>query len=113
MKITLTTHDAVRRLMADTDANWSYNGAMALVEHIEEGEEDGKEIEFDRCEIRCDWSEYESLVEFAKDRISDYKSELSIDDDMSDDDIDNVIREYVQYHGELIEFDGGIIVSSF
>jgi hypothetical protein len=39
--------------------------------------------------------------------------ELRIDPEMDEDDIDEEIRCYITGKGVLIEFDGGIIVSSF
>jgi hypothetical protein len=33
--------------------------------------------------------------------------------DAEDIEVEHAIREYIQDHGQLIEFDGGIIVSSF
>jgi hypothetical protein len=32
---------------------------------------------------------------------------------MDEDEIDEAIRDYINDHGTLIEFDGGIIVSNF
>jgi hypothetical protein len=42
-----------------------------------------------------------------------WKRELDIDLDDLDDEVDEAIRNHIQDHGQLIEFDGGIIVSSF
>jgi GTPase Era involved in 16S rRNA processing len=107
----------VNNLMSDEYANWSRKGAEALVEYLEQMEEDcGFEIEFDRVAIRCDFSEYSSLLDFAEEYFADKEqmfSEACIDADSDEDDIDEAIREYIQDHGQLIEFDGGIIVSSF
>ena len=56
---TLSTTQAVQELMADENANWSFEGATALVEWIEEFEEDqGEPIEFDPVGLRCEFSEY-------------------------------------------------------
>lgn len=54
--------------MADDNANWSREAAEAIIEHLEQMEEDcGTEIEFDRVGIRCDWNEYGSAQEAASD----------------------------------------------
>lgn len=63
---TLTTNQAVTELMADDNANWSYEAATALVEWLEELEDSsGEPIEFDPVALRCEFSEYTStdLVE--------------------------------------------------
>jgi phosphosulfolactate synthase (CoM biosynthesis protein A) len=116
MKMTLTTSQAAGELMSDTNANWSRAGAYALAEYLEEYEEStGEEIELDVCAIRCDFSEHSSLLDWAHDHFSNALEELGFDEteENDDDEIDDKIRSYIQDHGQLIEFDGGIIVSSF
>jgi hypothetical protein len=117
MKKTLTTHDIANELKNDNNANWSWAGALALAEYLEELESDtGEEIEFDRVAIRCDFSEYSSLQEWATDYFGGEdkaKEELCIEEYMPEDQKDDKIREYINDNGALIEFDGGIIVSSF
>lgn len=114
MKISLNSYEVADRLMEDQYAGWSRPGAQALAEYLEELEADmGKEIEFDACAIRCDFSEYESLVDWAEDYFSDWEKELDIDEDMDSDEINDIIREYIHNHGTLVEFDDGIIVSQF
>ena len=89
--------------MADDNAAWSMAGAFALVEYLEQVEEDcGTEIEFDRVAIRCEYSEHESLQEWAR---YYFNSE--------DEGNAEKIRDFIHDHGQLIEFDGGIIVSEF
>ena len=103
MKNTLNTSEAASLLMADDNAAWSMAGAFALVEYLEQVEEDcGTEIEFDRVAIRCEYSEYESLQEWAR---YYFNSE--------DEGNAEKIRDFIHDHGQLIEFDGGIIVSEF
>jgi len=117
MKQTLTTSDIARQLHEDKSAGWSYSGALALAEYLEEIEDGtGAEMEFDRVAIRCDWSQYEGLRQWAEDyfgSISAWESALSIEEDTLPDDVDDKIREYINDRGTLIEFDGGVIVSSF
>ena len=56
---TLSTNQAVQELMADEYADWSYEAATALVEWIEDFEENqGEPIEFDPIGLRCEFSEY-------------------------------------------------------
>ena len=120
MKKTLTTYDIAHELMQDDNANWSRAGAFALAEYFEQYEDDcGEEIELDVVAIRCDFYQYDSLQEW----IADYYSEpledaiksagIDLDGDEEEDDINGLIRSHIEDHGQLIEFDGGIIVSSF
>lgn len=116
MKITLNTYQIADELKRDTCARWSYNGSLALAEYLEQYEADsGEEIELDTCAIRCDFSEYASLLDWAHEHFSNALEELGFDEtaENDDDEVDSKIREYIQDHGQLIEFDGGIIVSSF
>lgn len=106
MKTTLTTTEAIDILRSDEYANWSYDGAKALIEWLEEIE--GEQCELDRVALRCDFSEYESLVEWA----DSYGADLG-EAPEDDDERDEEIREYIQDRGTLIEFDGGVIVSEF
>lgn len=116
MKITLNTHEVANELRKDKYAGWSYNGSIALAEYLEEYEQSiGEEIELDVCAIRCDFSEYASLQDWAHDHFSNAWQELGFDEteEIDGDDFDDKIREYIQDCGQLIEFEGGIIVSQF
>jgi hypothetical protein len=116
MKMTLNTYQIADELKRDTCARWSYNGSLALAEHMEEYEEStGEEMELDVCAIRCDFSEYSNLLDWAHEHFSNALEELGFDEteENDDDEVDEKIRSYIQDHGQLIEFDGGIIVSQF
>ena len=114
MKTALTTSQAAHILIDDKNANWSRAGAYALCEYLEEMETDcGEEIEFDAVAIRCDYSEYESLWGWAVDYFGGNSNAVSTFPEEDEEERDEKIREYIQDHGLLIEFDGGIIVSSF
>lgn len=105
MKKKLNTYEIVNALLADTNAAWSYYGAFAIAEHLEEYEEStGEELELDIVAIRSDYSEYASLRDWASEHFS---GESQAADELG------AIREYIQAHGTLIEFEGGIIVSDF
>ena len=68
MKQTMTTNEVAAALRADDNANWSYAGALALAEYLEEWErESASEMEFDRVAIRCDFAEWKSLQAWAVD----------------------------------------------
>lgn len=125
MKQTMTTYDIADALFNDENANWSRAGAFALAEYLEELEEStGEEMEFDRVAIRCDFSEYKSLLDFADEYFGGDNRQaadaLGLEIAMSGDEfeedeeeIENAVRDYIENNGTLIEFDGGIIVSSF
>lgn len=109
MKTTLSTHEAANILLDDEFANWSRGAAFALVEYLEELEgETGEEFELDRIAIRCEWSEYGTLEEWAEDYGADLE-EAPEDDEERDEEI----RDYIYERGQLIEFDGGVLVSAF
>lgn len=115
--MTLSTSYAVDLLRNDDNAKWSWNGAVCLVEYLEELEEDsGEEIEFDYVSIRCDFSEYESLEDWADDYWQtgkDMIDELGLDRDDDASEILCAVRDFIQDRGTLLEFSGGIIVSNF
>jgi hypothetical protein len=124
MKTTLTTSQAAQILVDDENANWTRAGAYALAEYLENLEEDtGEQIEFCRVSLRCDFSEYADLEDWAVDYFSDSKQasdamglELDMDGETwtgDEEEIQDAIRSHIQDHGTLIEFNGGIIVSSF
>ena len=71
--------------------NFSYHGLMAIFEYLEQY----KEIELDVIAICCEYTEYENLQEI----MDVYDQIESLED----------LRDYTQ----VIEFDGGIIISDF
>jgi hypothetical protein len=120
MKTTLTTSHAAEILASDENSSFSRLGAYALADYLEQLEEDtGEEIEFDSVAIRCDFSEYESALECAVDHGWSHEADiLDADDNLRPD--DEVLEEneeralkWLQNRTQVIEFDGGIIVSSF
>lgn len=113
MKATLSTSQAADLLKADTNANWSRSGAYALVEYLEELEEDtGSEIEFDAVAIRCDYSEYDSALEAALDQGFEPNPNLG-EEEQSEEDKEADALSWLQDHTQVIEFEGGVIISSF
>jgi hypothetical protein len=76
-------------------------------------------MEFDKVDICCNFSEWNSLQDWTKHYhgTEHLLEAMGIDEDIAMGDneeaIDESIREYIQDNGILIEFDGGIIVSSF
>ena len=113
MKAILSTSQAVDLLKADTNANWSRSGAFALVEYLEQTEEDtGTKIEFDAVAIRCDFSEYASALEAADDQ--GYEPNPNLGEEVqSEEDKEADALAWLQYNTQVIEFDCGVIIASF
>jgi hypothetical protein len=108
MKETLTTHEIAHKLREDENAGWSYAGALALAEYLEEMEAGtGEEMEFDRVAIRCDFSEHTSAAEAA----SDYGWEPVKDND--EDQNETAALGFLHGSTTVIEFDGGVIIQNF
>jgi len=120
MKTTLSTTEAAEILIADTCARWSRAGAFALVEYLEQLEEDtGEEMEFDRVAIRCDFSEYDSALDAAEDygwsreaSILDDDDNIRPDDEVLDEDNELALK-WLENRTSVIEFDGGVIIQNF
>ena len=117
MKTTVNEYEfkeAFRRIRPD---NFTYAGLSALFEYLEEQESDiGEEMELDVIALCCDYAEHESLPAFASEYFANdvhAASECGFDDDDDDDEKQDKIREYITDNAQLIEFDGGIIVSAF
>jgi hypothetical protein len=122
MKMNLTKYDIANALRADEDANWSANGALALASFLDENMP--KDAILSVTDIRCEWSEYESLTHWAEDCFRDHEDSaeklglnLAISRDEFEEDegtIDAAIRHYISENAEpAIEFDGGVIVPCF
>lgn len=117
MKKTLTKSEIARELYEDKYANWSWGGSLAMAAHLEELEHDsGEEMELHVVAIRGDFSEYASLADWAEEYFGGEEKAieaLGLSKGESLEDAEDEIREHIQDRGTLIEFDCGIIVSSF
>lgn len=132
MKDTLTTNQAADRLAQFRDgSHFSYEGARALVEYLEELEDEcEEEIEFDPIAFCCEYAEYPSIVDWAEDYFANWHEEFGItytnpttgedeyqsvvdEDGNYHDEVLDAIEQYIQNKGMLIEFRSGVIVSSF
>ena len=92
---------------------FSYAGKRALFDYLEEIEAGSdSEYNLDVIALCCDYCEYTSLQEWAADYFGrqDYAEAEGWD---LDDERDEQITDYIRDRGELIEFEGGVIVSSF
>ena len=99
---TLSTYDIADRLLRYSNA-WSRPGSFAMAQHLQSIEEDtGKQMEFDAVAIRSDFAEYPSAVAAYNDTTSE--------DELSEDDEDKAL-EWLRDNVQVIEFDGGVIIS--
>lgn len=108
MKQTLSTSQAVDFLLRDENARWSYQGARALVEHLEQLEEEtGDEMEMDVVAIRCDYSEHVTAWEACEDL------DLEVTGETGDPEGEAIAR--LEKAGVLVAVleNGGVIVSNF
>jgi len=114
----LAFHDAF--VACGRGDQFSYKGRGALFDYLTELEDDtGTEIELDVVALCCDYSEYSSATEAVRDHGVDWCPDL-YDINEKERDEDEVAQEMEQYaidwlrdRAQLIEFEGGIIVSSF
>ena len=108
MKQRLSTNEAADLLVADINADWSYEGAFALVEYLENLEDDtGEEIEFDRVALRCDFSEYPNAREAAE------ECGWEPDEDADSEDAEEAALEWLNNRTTVITFNGGVIIQQF
>jgi hypothetical protein len=104
MIITLSTYDIANRLLRDSNACWTRAGALALAEYLQELEDStGETMEFDAVAIRCDFAEYPSAV--------DAHNDITSGHDLTEDEEETAL-ERLREVGQVIEFDGGVIVSN-
>lgn len=104
----ISTDEAIKLLKEDDNVNWSWSGAEALVEYLEDLEDSLSEsIAFDRVAIRCEYSEYSSALEAAQ----DYG--FIPEDDEDEDDVESSAIAYLEDKTTVIKFEGGVIIQQF
>ena len=102
----ISTDEAIKLLKEDDNVDWSWSGAEALVEYLEDLEDSlGESIAFDRVAIRCEYSEYSSALEAAE-----HYSFIPEDDE---DDIESSAITYLEDRTTVIKFEGGVIIQQF
>jgi hypothetical protein len=91
---------------AGRESQFSVPARRALFAHFEQFEEDtDTEIELDPVAICCEWSEYKSPKEAAKDYGFEWKYTLIGRHDAS--------LEWLREQTQVVEFEGGIVVQEF
>lgn len=104
----ISTDEAIKLLKEDDNVDWSWSGAEALVEYLEDLEDSLNEsIQFDRVAIRCEYSEYSSALEAAQ----DYG--FIPEDDEDEDDVESSAIAYLEDKTTVIKFEGGVIIQQF
>lgn len=108
MKITLSITDIADYLLKDSYAAWSRCGAREMSHWLEEMEEDcGMEMELDTVAIRCEYSEYESIIEAAgaygwqPDENEFYEQHNA------------AAQQFLEEHTDIRIFNGGVIIRQF
>ena len=98
--MTLTKTQAIHQLDRD---HFTYSGASALVDYLEQLEVDtGEEMEFDPIAFRCQFTEYKTALEAYIDHYGDYPESLTEMEALDD----------LEASTTVIRFDSGIIIDS-
>ena len=113
----LTTHDIAHALSSDEANCFSYRGAYALAQELEEMEIDtGEKTELDTVAIRCEFSEYPSAYEAMQQYQPD---DMPIEGEAGDDLLEieekneKAALEWLRDQTMVIPFDGGVIIQDF
>lgn len=107
MHINLSTDEATRLLKKDDNADWSWSGSLALVEYLEDLEEQtNQKIELDPIAIRCDYSEYSNILEAAK-------NYSFIPPEGDQEEAESSALAYFEERTTVIKFEGGVIIQHF
>ena len=114
MKKTLTATEAAHELASNPDNGFSYCGALALIEWLEDLEtETGVEMEFDPVALRCEFSEYDSADQCAKDYLTDAQYEDMMDGAEDEEECEELASDYLEENTAVIIFNGGIVIQDF
>jgi len=110
MKVTLSSSEAMRRLLEDDNANWCRWSAGALVAHLQVLEQAlGEEMEFCPVAIRCDYSKHDSALEAAQEY--GYAEEPDPEQDEDDRELDAL--DWLGDRTTVIKFQGGVVIANF
>lgn len=110
MHITLNAAQAAEMLRADDNASWSYNGARALVEYLEELENSTCiPYEFNAAEIRYEWSEYESAKDAAEQTLAPGWAD-DLDEGADEDEVEKAALKALEKRTMVVPFNGGVII---
>jgi hypothetical protein len=107
MKTTVNKYDFVRAFeTCGRKDQFSTNALFALFDYLENYEEDcGVELELDPIGICCEWAEYPSAKEAAKEYGFVWKNTVLTREEAS--------IEWLREQTQVVEFDGGIVIQLF
>lgn len=107
MKTIVTEYQFIEAFRhAGRESQFSVNARRALFAHFEALEEDtGTELELDPIGICCEWAEYKSPKEAAKDYGFEWKPNLIGCHDAS--------LKWLHEQTQVVEFDGGLVIQLF
>ena len=105
MKTTVTSYQFVESFrVCGRETQFSVPALRALFEYLEEYEDFcGTELELDPIGLCCEWAEYPSALEAAK----DYGFKDGIDSK------DESALEWLENRTQVVEFTGGVVIQSF
>ena len=98
--MTMTASDIRNELMADEYAGWSYEGAGAIASYLEDLSDDlGEDIQFNRVDIRCEYSEYRTIADYNAAYDEDNEDWDDVEDvvatfDGPDDELSAIVRDH-------------------
>ena len=98
----ITASTAAHRLSKEKDNGFSYAGALALIEYLDDASESEHGEEFDPIAWRCEFSEYETAIEATNDHAGDEWEGT-----------EQEALERLQGITTVIEFEGGIIMQCY
>lgn len=104
----INTSELFHDLKAMGRDNFSYDGAKALMEYLDE---DSEQIEYDPIAFCCEFAEY-SYLEFEQ-LASEYGHAPNPSEFEDEDDFNNAVIEWFNDQTLVIEFDEGVIIQSF
>ena len=111
MKMTLDSHgfrNAFER--CGRQNQFSHCGKLALFEHLESIEQDtGSEIELDVVGLCCDFTEFVTALEVAK----NFSPFFTIDEDLNEEEQERQALQFLSDSTTIIPFDGGVIIQNF
>lgn len=108
MKTTVSSYQFVDSFRsAGRESQFSRPALLALFEYLEEYEDScGVELELDPVGICCEWAEYPSALVAAK--------EYGFGEVCGNDtDCEPEALEWLCYHTQVVEFDGGVVIQLF
>ena len=98
----ITASTAAQRMSKEKDNGFSYAGALALIEYLDDASESEHGEEFDPIAFRCEFSEYETAIV----AINDHSGEAFQGTEQE-------ALERLQDKTTVIPFEGGIIMQCY